>query len=79
MAADLSLVAHAAERHADELAIRRSRDRLAHRRLAGTGRSDQREDRAGALVLGHAALLAQLAHGQVLGDAVLHILEPGVV
>ena len=79
MAADLGLVAHAAERHADELAAGRAGDRLADRGLAGAGRADQREDRAGALVLRDAPLGAQLAHGQVLGDAVLDVLEAGVV
>ena len=79
VAADLRLVAHAAERHADELAVQRAGDRLADRRLAGAGRPDQRQDRARALVLGDAALLAELADGQVLDDAVLDVLEPGVV
>ena len=79
VAADLGLVAHAAERHAHELAPGRAGDRLADRGLAGAGRADQREDRAGALVLLDPAVLAQLAHGQVLGDPVLHVLEPGVV
>ena len=75
VAADLGLVAHAAQRHADELAPGRAGDRLADRGLAGAGRADQGQDRAGALVLGDAALLAQLAHGQVLGDAVLDVVE----
>ena len=75
VAADLGLVAHAAERHADELATRGARDRLADRRLARAGRADQREDRAGALVLLDAALLAQLADGDVLDDPVLDVLE----
>ena len=79
VAADLGLVAHAAERHAHELAAGRAGDRLADRGLAGAGRADQREDRAGALVLADAALLAQLAHGDVLDDAVLDVLEAGVV
>ena len=43
------------------------------------GRADQREDRARALVLGDAALLAELAHGEVLDDALLHVVETGVV
>ena len=43
------------------------------------GRADQREDRAGALVLGDPALLAQLADGEVLDDPVLDVLEAGVV
>src|SRR3954467_8770048 len=60
VAADLGLVAHAAERHADELPAHRPRDRLPDRRLARAGRTDQRQDRARLLVLGDAALLAQL-------------------
>ncbi len=79
VAADLGLVAHAAERHAHELAPRGTGDRLADGGLARAGRPDQREDGAGLLVLGDAALLAQLPHGDVLDDAVLHVLEAGVV
>ena len=62
VAADLGLVADAAERHAHELAVERARDRLADRRLAGAGRPDQRQDRARALVVRDAAVLAELAH-----------------
>ena len=43
------------------------------------GRADQGQDRARALVLRDAALRAQLLHGDVLGDAVLDVLEAGVV
>ena len=39
VAADLGLVAHAAERQADELAVHRARDRLGQRRLADSGRA----------------------------------------
>ena len=45
VAADLRLVAHAAERDAHELAVHRARDRLAERRLADAGRADEAEDR----------------------------------
>ena len=79
MAADLRLVADAAERHAHELAVERPRDRLADRRLAGAGRPDQGQDRAAALVVRDAAVLAELAHGEVLDDAVLHVVEAGVI
>ena len=79
VAADLGLVADAAERHADELPPGRARDRLADRGLAGARRADQRQDDARAAVVGDAPLGAQLAHGQVLGDALLHVLEAGVV
>ena len=79
VAADLGLVPDAAERHPHELAVERAGDRLADRGLAGPGRADQGEDRAGALVGLDAALLAQLAHGEVLDDAVLHVGQPGVI
>ena len=77
--ADLGLVADAAERHANEFAVERARDRLAHGGLARSRRADQRQDRSRALVLGDAALLPQLAHGQVLDDALLHVVETRVV
>src|SRR5205823_5027893 len=77
--ADLGLVSHAAQRHANELAVERAGDRLAHRGLTRSGRPDQRQDRAGALVLRDSPLLAQLAHGQVLDDPLLDVLESGVV
>jgi hypothetical protein len=77
--ADLRLVPNAAERHAHELAIQCSGDGLADRRLAGSGRADQRQNRTGPLVLGDAALLAQLADRQVLDDPLLDVVEAGVV
>ena len=80
VAADLGLVADAAQRHAHELAPGRAGDRLADRGLAGSRRADQGEDRAGAAALvGEAALAAQAADGDVLGDPVLDVLEAGVV
>ncbi len=79
MAADLRLVADAAERHAHELAVQRACDRLADRRLARSGRADERQDRAALLVVRDAALLAELPHREVLDDAVLHVLETGVI
>ena len=79
MPADLGLVAHAAQRHAHELATGRAGDRLADRGLAGSGRADQGEDGAASAILLDAALGAQLAHGDVLDDAVLDVLEAGVV
>src|SRR5213596_857679 len=51
----------------------------ADRGLARSGRSDQRQDRAGALVLGDAALLPELAHRQVLDDPFLDVVETSVV
>ena len=78
MAADFGLVANATERDAHELATEGVRDRLAKRRLADAGRSDQREDHA-ALAVFDVALLAELAHGEVLDDALLDVVEAGVV
>ena len=72
VAADLGLVAHAAERHAHELAVGRARDRLAERGLADAGRADQAEDRA-------LEPLHALRDGQVLDDALLDLLEAEVV
>ena len=72
MAADLGLVAHAAQREAHELASERAGDGLAERGLADAGRPDEAEDRPLHVVL-------QLAHGQVLEDALLHLLEAVVV
>ena len=56
MAADLRLVAEPAERHAHELPAGRLGDRLANRRLAGSGRSDQREHDPRPARVHHAAL-----------------------
>src|SRR6266540_315880 len=78
--ADLRLVADAAERDAHELAAHGPSHRLAQRGLADARRADQRDDGAGAAAGGlDATVGAQLAHGQVLDDAVLHVLEAGVV
>ena len=70
--ADLGLVAHAPERDADELAIERARNRLRQRGLADAGRTDEAEN--GPL---HARV--QLAHREVLENAVLRLLQPAVV
>ena len=72
MAADLRLVAHAAQRHADELAVGAAGDGLGERGLAHAGGADQAEDRA----LG---LVHELAHGQELDDALLDLLQAVVV
>ena len=72
MAADLRLVAHAAERHADELAVGRLGDRLAERGLAHAGRADEAQDRA--LHLVHALL-----HREVFEDALLDLLEAEMI
>jgi hypothetical protein len=70
--ADLGLVSHAAQRHADELAAGRLGDRLAERGLADARRADEAEDRA--LELAGARL-----HREVLDDALLDLLEAVVV
>ena len=72
MAADLGLVAHAADRDALELAPHRGGDRAAERRLADAGRADEAEDRA-------ARVRLQLAHREELEDAVLDLLDVVVV
>ena len=79
MPADLGLVAHAAERHAHELAAGGTRDRLADRGLAGARGADQGQYGPGLGVGLDAAILAQLAHREVLGDAVLDVLQARVV
>ncbi len=68
MPADLRLVAHAAERDADELAPHRPRHRLAERGLADAGRPEEAED--GAL-----QIAAQLADREELQHPLLHLLE----
>jgi hypothetical protein len=81
MSPDLGLVPHTAQRDAHERPAHRPGDRLAERRLAHAGRAHEREDgtaTAPALV-DEAALGPQLAHGEVLDDAVLDVDQPGVV
>jgi hypothetical protein len=68
VAADLGLVAHAAERDADELAVGGPGDALGERGLADAGRADEAEDRP--LELGH-----QRTHREVLDDALLGLLQ----
>ena len=70
--ADLGLVAHAAERHAHEVAAGRLRDRLAERGLAHAGRTDQAQDRPGQLV-------GALLHGEILDDPLLDLLQAEVI
>ena len=81
MTADLGLVAHAAERHAAELAAQGARHRLTERRLAHARRAHQGQDGARAALGGgsEAAVDAQLAHREVLDDAVLHVVQTVVV
>ena len=81
VAADLGLVAHPAERDADELAAEGVRHRLAERRLADARRPDEGQDgpRAAPVHRREPALGLQLAHGQVLEDALLHVGQTVVV
>ena len=72
VAADLGLVAHTAQRHADELAVGRAGDALPERGLADARRSDEAQDRA-------AQILHALLHGEILDDALLDLLEAEVV
>ena len=72
VAADLGLIAHAAERGADELAPRRARDGCRERRLADARRSDEAEDRR--ILVG-----CELVHGEEVEDAFLDLLQAVVV
>ena len=72
VAADLGLVAHAAEREPHELAVRGAGDRAGERGLADAGRPDEAQDRT-------LRVVDQLAHGQELDDALLDLLEAVVV
>ena len=72
VAADLGLVADAADREPRELPPERARDRLAERGLADAGRPDEAEDLAGGILL-------QLRDGEMLDDPLLHLLEVVVV
>src|SRR6185295_14351340 len=72
VAADLGLVAHAAERDTAELAADRAGDRATERGLADAGGAREAQDRALLVVL-------QLAHGHVLDDALLHLVEIVVI
>src|ERR1044071_3965976 len=68
VAADLGLVAHAAERDPAELAADRARDRATERGLADAGRAREAQDRALLVVL-------ELADRHVLDDALLDLVE----
>jgi hypothetical protein len=72
VAADLGVVAHAAERDADVLAAEGLGDAAAERGLADAGRADEAEDRA-------ALVGRELADAEVLEDALLDPLEAVVV
>src|SRR5687768_2129409 len=87
MATDLCLIAHAAQRHTHELAAERAGDALAEAGFAHPGRPDEAQDRLARRTIARhprrlgtgAALLAQLAHGQMLEDAVLDLVEVEMV
>ena len=72
MAANFSFIAHAAQRHANKLAAGGLGDRHSQRRLADSRRSNEAEDRA----LG---ILHQLAHREILEDALLDLFQPEVI
>ena len=77
VAADLRLVPDTAERDPDELAAHGVRDGLAERGLADAGRADQGQHGTAAPAAddAEAAVGAALAHREVLGDALLHVLR----
>ena len=72
VSADLGLVAHAAQRDAHELAVHRSRDGLAEGGLAHAGGTDEAENRPLHVPL-------ELAHGEVLDNAFLDLVEVVVI
>ena len=72
VAADLGLVAHAADRQPYELPSERARDRLAERRLADARRPDEAQDLTRDLV-------AKLGDREVLEDPLLDLVEIEVV
>ena len=79
--ADLGLVANATEGDAHELATEGRRNGLTERRLTNTGRADERQHGTGATSTddGQTAVGATGTHGEVLGDAVLDVVEAVVV
>ena len=88
VAADLGLVAHAAQGDAHELAAHRPGDRLAEAGLANTWRPDQRHDgtRLPGCIDGRVVVAgfvgpaqSQLADGEELDDAIFHLVEAVVV
>ena len=72
VAADLGLVAHAAQRLAREFAARRPGDRAAERGLADAGRADQAQDRA-------LQPVGARLDRQIFDDPVLDLLQPIMV
>ena len=76
---NLGLVAHAAQRKANELAAHRARNRAAQAGFAHAGRPYKAQDRATWVGRQAQALLAQRAHGQVFQNARLDTLKVVVV
>src|SRR5690606_15447925 len=66
------LVMHATETHASELHAQRARDALTKRGLTDARRAHEAQDRA-------ATLRIELAHGEVLDDASLDLLQAIVI
>lgn len=81
MAPDLRLVADAAEGDADELAAHGVGDALAERGLADAGRADEGQHGTAAPSAddAEAPVGAALAHREVLGDPLLHVLQTRVL
>ncbi len=81
MATDLGLVPDATEGDPDERAPEGAGHRLAERGLAHSRGTDQGQDgaRAASADRGQAPFGLQLADGQVLEDAILHVAQPFVV
>jgi hypothetical protein len=77
VAADVGLVAHAAQRDPDELAAHRLGDALAEARLAHARRADEAENRTRAAFADPALL--ELEHGEILDDAALDLLQVMVI
>ncbi len=72
VAADFRFVVHAAERHANELASQRPRDRFSKRSLSHAWRSDEAKDRSL-----HSRL--QFLHRQIIQNALLHFFQVVVI
>ena len=72
MAANLRLVAHAAQRHLNKLAPERAGDALGDGRFAHARRADEAEHRPLHVVF-------DAAYGQIFDDALLHLVQPVVI
>ena len=72
MSADIRFVPHAAEADADIFPAKRLGNARADAGLAGTGRADKEQDRAGLLVV-------QAHHGELLDDAPFNLFQAEMV